>query len=264
MNEDFRLDIADVESIVHLLVSVSEPELGLSIADRKRLLADGVRQLIDADVFMWNTAVAEAESVEHAGAICVIDGGWNSPEQKFKVVSALHDPEFGMVVNKGILSLERRGPCYTGRREDFIDEETWERLGLEIRLAGLPHCMLCVYPLSPPSFSAIGFYRVTGKPPFSIRDRSIVEVVFGEVEWLHRHGVNVEAGRKSLRLSPRERQVLVYLLQGMSLKEIAVAGKLSKHTIGDYVKNVYKQFGVHSRGELQAIFLVCTTESGEE
>ncbi len=53
-------------------------------------------------------------------------------------------------------------------------------------------------------------------------------------------------------LSPREKQIFRLMLEGDSRKEIANILELSEATISQYVKNLYKKLGVHSRGELGA------------
>jgi len=57
------------------------------------------------------------------------------------------------------------------------------------------------------------------------------------------------------RLSPRERDVIDGLLAGRSAKQVAARLGLSRHTVGDYVKAVYRKLGVDSRGELMARFI---------
>jgi DNA-binding CsgD family transcriptional regulator len=64
---------------------------------------------------------------------------------------------------------------------------------------------------------------------------------------------SVTTGTAEQRLSPlapRERQTLDHLLLGASEKETAYAMGLSIHTVHVYVKNIYKRYDVHSRGEL--------------
>ena len=57
-------------------------------------------------------------------------------------------------------------------------------------------------------------------------------------------------------LSPRLRDVLERLLAGDGEKQIAAALGLSRHTVHDYVRQIYVAFGVGSRGELLARFVV--------
>ena len=56
-------------------------------------------------------------------------------------------------------------------------------------------------------------------------------------------------------LSPREAQVLEALAQGLSYKEVARRLDLSIHTIGDYVKGLYRKLHVRSRGEAVSLAL---------
>jgi len=54
------------------------------------------------------------------------------------------------------------------------------------------------------------------------------------------------------RLSPRLREVLDLLLQGHSEKQVARELELSRHTVHDYVKELYHRLDVSSRSELLA------------
>lgn len=56
-------------------------------------------------------------------------------------------------------------------------------------------------------------------------------------------------------LSPRQLDVLELLMQGHGEKQISAALALSPHTVHDYVKALYKRYGVASRGELLAVVL---------
>jgi pSer/pThr/pTyr-binding forkhead associated (FHA) protein len=56
-------------------------------------------------------------------------------------------------------------------------------------------------------------------------------------------------------LSDGPRQVLRLLVQGVSEKEAAAALNLSYHTVHAHVKQIYRQLGVRSRGELIALCL---------
>jgi len=51
-------------------------------------------------------------------------------------------------------------------------------------------------------------------------------------------------------LSPREKQVALLLLQGMTLRQIAPELKLTPATVATYSKSIYKKLGINSRAEL--------------
>jgi DNA-binding NarL/FixJ family response regulator len=56
-------------------------------------------------------------------------------------------------------------------------------------------------------------------------------------------------------LPPRVRQVMALALCGHSRKLIAEKLELSEHTVVDYLKQIYKQFGVNSRVQLLSRFI---------
>jgi DNA-binding CsgD family transcriptional regulator len=55
-------------------------------------------------------------------------------------------------------------------------------------------------------------------------------------------------------LRPREREVLAKLLAGSPYKLVAKEMGISVHTVHDYVKAIFREFGVSSKGELLARF----------
>lgn len=57
------------------------------------------------------------------------------------------------------------------------------------------------------------------------------------------------------KMSPREKQTLVLVLAGMSDKEIAAHLGISRFTVNQYTKALYRSCGVHSRTALLAQFL---------
>ncbi len=56
-------------------------------------------------------------------------------------------------------------------------------------------------------------------------------------------------------MSPRQRQVLEFLLVGDGEKQIAAKLGISKNTVHNYVTALYRHFDVSSRSELMAIFI---------
>jgi DNA-binding NarL/FixJ family response regulator len=50
-------------------------------------------------------------------------------------------------------------------------------------------------------------------------------------------------------LTPREREVLVHLTRGSSVAKIGMALGISRHTVGDHVKNLYRKLKISSRAE---------------
>jgi DNA-binding CsgD family transcriptional regulator len=66
-------------------------------------------------------------------------------------------------------------------------------------------------------------------------------------------------------LTPRQRQVLLRLIKGDTEKEMAHVLLISIHTVHVYVKALYRQYNVRSRGELlgQCIDRLLQSQDGE-
>lgn len=60
--------------------------------------------------------------------------------------------------------------------------------------------------------------------------------------------VKVEISEATL-LTPREREVLVQLTRGISIADIGAVMGISRHTVGDHVKNIYGKLNISSRAE---------------
>jgi DNA-binding CsgD family transcriptional regulator len=58
---------------------------------------------------------------------------------------------------------------------------------------------------------------------------------------------------RAVGLTAREREVTEALLQGTSRTRLARRLRMSEHTVGDHLRNVYRKAGVASRGELAAL-----------
>lgn len=65
----------------------------------------------------------------------------------------------------------------------------------------------------------------------------------------HFHAIGTPDNVEATDLSPREREVLTRLAQGIRIAEIAEALALSRHTVGDHVKNIYRKLNISSRAE---------------
>ena len=94
-----------------------------------------------------------------------------------------------------------------------------------------------------------------------------VQVRFGDVEcnfeWLEEINADEDSTHESDEgkrdrnkpLSKAEERVLFLLLSGHTEKEIATNLSLSRHTIHNHTKRIYRAFGVHSRADLMTKFI---------
>ncbi len=94
--------------------------------------------------------------------------------------------------------------------------------------------------------------RALNDQPFSDRDRRLMTVLNLELSRLLGTRLARIGEPTVTDLSPRQREVLICLMEGDSEKQVAVRLGLSQHTVHDYVKMLHKSFEVSSRGELLA------------
>jgi DNA-binding CsgD family transcriptional regulator len=103
--------------------------------------------------------------------------------------------------------------------------------------------------------SIVSLHRPLSEPrPFTLRQRRLVQLFHSEIGWTFRAHAPVEPAEAS-RLSPRQQQTLRHLLAGESEKQIAQKLSRSPHTVHTYVKAIYRNFRVSSRGELLSLFV---------
>jgi DNA-binding CsgD family transcriptional regulator len=93
--------------------------------------------------------------------------------------------------------------------------------------------------------------RESGGDAFSQRDAYLVDLCLSEMAWPFSPEMTY-VDPKVERLQPRLKKVMTLLLEGDSEKQVAYKLKLSPHTVHEYVKNLYSELGVNSRGELLA------------
>jgi DNA-binding CsgD family transcriptional regulator len=91
--------------------------------------------------------------------------------------------------------------------------------------------------------------RTGDAPPFSREERDLVHLFHLE---LANRLLSPPATTEWPQLSPRQSATLECLLGGASEKEVAGRLGLSPHTVHQYVKMLYRRFGVSSRAQLLA------------
>jgi DNA-binding NarL/FixJ family response regulator len=74
--------------------------------------------------------------------------------------------------------------------------------------------------------------------------------VVEEIPWLHEMNSTTETTPVRCKLPPRQQATLVLLIQGWSYKAIAAHLHVSPHTVQEYIKCIYRSFGINSRAGL--------------
>lgn len=244
------LSDADVRAIVRLLADVAIVDGGTD--EKKQALMDGLRRLVDADGWLWSmtrvdfdTQTPMSVGLLHGGLTDEQITGWIEASQ----VASTPPPEDAPLAEE--LKQNRH---FTRTRQQVVSDAQWyahpsvQRYRLR---QGIDHFLYSIYPLDDPSeISAIGLFRLRGRPPFSDRDRRLAHILLSEVKWLHYADFPKDHGVLVPELSPRQRVILVMLIEARDKDEIAKLLHISPHTVKDHIKAVYRHFQVNSQLEL--------------
>ena len=253
---------ADVVAVVRLLGEVIAH--GGGVPARKRHLLDGLAAMVRADGWTW-LQTRGLPPDEFPAPFSALDGGWADPRQRAHVMGSMNHPEVQRLANARTMaasvaaSADGRSMAYVTRsRRQMVPDAEWERSPLSgDRRAngGIDDFLLVLYPLGGDAVSAISMHRGARAAPFGPRERCLVHLVLGEVDWLHRAGSDVPGADRVRGLTPRQREVLLLLLGGDSRKQIAARLGIAADTVGDHMKALHRHFDVASRGELMAMFV---------
>jgi DNA-binding CsgD family transcriptional regulator len=160
--------------------------------------------------------------------------------------STARDPAISSLMNRW----ESTGSM-TLRRRELASDTTWYRsdyVNLINRASGIDDSLYTIIPgPTPGSVFGMGFYRQWGQRPFNEDERDLVDAFQQGAAGIHRSIFG------HVRLSPRLKQTLDGLLEGLSEKEIAARLRISVHTVHDYVKTLHVRFRVSSRAQLVAV-----------
>ncbi|WP_428306924.1 helix-turn-helix transcriptional regulator [Lacipirellula sp.] len=255
----------DYEAAIALLARLAEPTVGLAVPERKRQFAGGVAEIIDADAWAWASVAVDHENPGVLAASCQISDGWQSEAEQSQV-QALFAPEGG----RGISQAAVYSALQAGTPTTFLMHELRRgKAGAASQTGEELQLLLSFFPIDEDAATRVAFYRRPQRADFALREKQIVALLFGQVEWLHRHGVHPRAQQQAIKLSPREQQVLTLMLNGDTRKKIAAKLGIREYTVAGYQKKLHRSFGVTSRAELQAHFFfggqadqpACATEA---
>jgi len=156
------------------------------------------------------------------------------------------------------------GAALTATWQELVTERSWcgpERAGVApgSRPACLADVLFSSVRLRAPSRShvhGVGLCRMRAGPPFSAEERNLVHVFHVACGRLlqapPRGGDGEVPERAGARLSPRQRQALELVLSGLCDKEIAERLGISRYTVNQYTKAIYRHYAVTSRAQLLA------------
>lgn len=248
MTDTLALDESDARAIVRLLGEVASAPG--AHAEKKRLVMDGLSRLIDADSWWWGLAV-QPDCAKTPCYVCIDQNGF-SPAQFASFHQASDHPEMTGIQSRFASECARRSTHLTRHRRQLDPDDSYQRTAAFPlwQAANVNGVIISFRPMGGASFSVVGLYRRLGAPLFSERDNRIAHIILTSIPWLHAQSWPEDRGVDVPKLSPRQRITMNLLIQGFTRAQIAEHLKISVHTANEYVKTVFKHFGVHSQAAL--------------
>jgi DNA-binding CsgD family transcriptional regulator len=153
---------------------------------------------------------------------------------------------------QGMYAMAGESPIGTpvvAAEDELVDPKRWRDSPYFVdfvRPADLDHFLIPARWVPPEGAGHFGgFFRCRGDRGFDERDRNLLELFVLEA-------AHLLWPETTIALPRRLRETLDRLLRGMSAKQVARDLGLSVHTVNEYIGELYRRYGVHSRGELYA------------
>ncbi|RKG71776.1 DNA-binding response regulator [Corallococcus sp. CA054B] len=226
--------------------------------ERTRHLLSGMCRILGADA---GACVLECDFRPggRGGFTAAVLEGWDGAARP--ALEALQS--MGSACNPCIHSLMERPPVpgavVTALRRELVGDRDWYGAPYVEHYLRPTHLDDSVYSLRwfevPGAVRGIGIYRGRSERPFDEADRELLHLFHAECGALLGLPEPTREEAPGVRLTPRERQTLELLLQGLGDKQIAARLGISRFTVNQYTKTLYRRFGVQSRTALIARLL---------
>lgn len=257
MNRSSRLTLADYRAI-HRLVGECR-ELGDDVTTWQGHLIENLAGLVGGSIgFAGEFEGLGKLRPKHLGWA---EWGWSCDSDRAGYFAAfadfLADPEsYSTMQAYRRRFLAEDGICLS--RTLLFDDRRWEATKEHnnmFRPIGVRNALWCNRSL--PGARAdisIGIHmmRAGGRRDFNARERTIVYETQAALAPLVGGPLAQVADPSPAALPPQARRVLQCLLEGDSDKQIAARMKLSRYTVNQYMKMIFRHFHTRSRSELMA------------
>jgi len=166
--------------------------------------------------------------------------------------------EAGQVDETTVRNVALAGRYRVNRLADLVPESWFEGAYYKNFYLGVGYrdAIWAGVPVTQDAEVYFGFFRGLDKEPFGTKETDVVAHALRGLRWFHRLQMLSEGiGAASAPLTPTEKRVLRGLLRGLTEMQIAEANSHSASTTHEYVKRVFRKYGVSSRPQLMALWL---------
>lgn len=249
---DHKVTVENARAMVRLVADTAMH--GNTAVAKKRFLLTGLSRMVNTDAWGW---ALSCQMEPGAPQVYVSYVNYGLSDERFtRKMAAYSHPEMARIAQPIFDEVARTGRTVTMARHQIDPEDTASRgeIGELWKAADIGPILLSYTPLDEKSASGIALFRRIGEPDFTDREIAITHIVLTEVPWLHQMGWPEDMGATVPRLTPKQRIVLNLLLDGLPREAIAGQMEISRHTLDDYVKDVFRHFSVSSHAQLMRRF----------
>lgn len=258
MSRSSRLRLDEIRAVFRLLNEVQELRADRSACARR--IVGGLCELLRARqgaLLRWSGFSPRGE----LRLLQFVPGGqWECPAAAAAWEGLMEQPNWR---GDPILDAATRvgGTVVTCRRSQLVSDRDWyssEVANVVAKQARIDPHMVCWYRRpagGEDEVRGVALHRAWGDRDFREHERQLFHLFNEELYRLDREGKLDGRPDPAAGLTPRQREVLMCLLRGDSEKEAARRLAVSRFTVNDHVKAIYRRLGVSSRGELAARFV---------
>lgn len=234
---------------------VSSANSSTNLQDRRESILQCLKEATQSDVGVWAWGRGNHRQ-QSIATVAFINFGF-TPESLGIFLKGAFEPTICHAWRTRILTKMGEDSQSTFSRTDLYSSEEWEtdpfrgylnQIRLNEWIHGLNYS-------TPDTWSNLFVARNEGAPPYRDADRELMRIAMKSVSWLHGSLEETVPPEAFEGLSPRQKTVLLMLLDGSTRKGIAASLQIGEDTVGDHIKGIYKHFGVNSVSELSAMFL---------
>ncbi len=255
MTKSASLRIEDLRAIVQLVGECRD--LGDDPAAWQQHQSQSVARLTGATVVTAGDMIGRWGQPSYAGPL--FSWGWGNRVDQDTWLEWLVPFKDDATFSQGVMRYmehfrQEDGVALT--RTDLLSSREYEGSAEHecCRHIGVDHMIGCFRMLSraKDAFRALCLWRAPGERDFTRRERMLLREVQAATVPLIGSALARPGEPSPAALPPRVRQVLCCLLEGDGDKQIARRLGLTRYTINEYTKTLFRYFGVQSRAELLA------------